>query len=222
MMATEAELRAAIAADPSDPDLRHVFADFLLARGDERGELLSLDLAEREGRELANAEPLLRLAAIHGFPRWPGDPDDALIRATREPHSFRLHPDEHVMHEVSYRGFLLDILTYRREPPHGWAVHAERQLELDLRDSLRLTDHHVDVILSIISRAIRQQRDLATLTYPTRRSFEDLERFTRKRPAYYHVEIGVEAPGRPLRPDPLFGVIDYERWDELWRTGRRH
>ena len=64
---------------------------------------------------------------------------------------------------------------------------------------------------------VRQQRDLATLTYPTRRSFEDLERFTRKRPAYDRVEIGVEAPGRPLRPDPLFGVIDYERWDELWR-----
>jgi hypothetical protein len=140
---------------------------------------------------------------------------------TREPHSFRLHPDEHVMHEVSYRGFLLDILTYRRDPPHAWAVHAERQLELDLRDSMRLTDHHVDVILSMLSRAIRQQRDLATLTYPTRGAFEELERFTRKRPAYYHIDIGVEAPGRPLRPDPLFGVIDYERWYARWTRWRR-
>jgi uncharacterized protein (TIGR02996 family) len=47
---TEEDLLAAIYAEPDDLGLRGVFGDWLNERGDPRGELISLQLARREGR----------------------------------------------------------------------------------------------------------------------------------------------------------------------------
>jgi uncharacterized protein (TIGR02996 family) len=78
----EADLVAAIAADPDDESLRLVYADWLLAHGDRRGELMVLDHRERttpggltHPDQLA---ALLRLSAELGFPHIP-DPDADLL-----------------------------------------------------------------------------------------------------------------------------------------------
>ncbi len=80
-LATEEELVAAIADSPDDAT-RLVYADWLLARGDRRGELIMLDYKERTtSGGLANpdqAGQLLRLAAELGFPYLP-DPDRELL-----------------------------------------------------------------------------------------------------------------------------------------------
>jgi uncharacterized protein (TIGR02996 family) len=76
LMATEAELIAAIRAEPDDDHARLVFADWLLERGDARGELLQLEHADRHGAILHSDVQLrlLELAAVHGFLRIPDEP----------------------------------------------------------------------------------------------------------------------------------------------------
>jgi uncharacterized protein (TIGR02996 family) len=78
----EAQLIAAIAANPDDEAPRLVYADWLIARGDRRGELIVLDHLERTTPGgLVHPDQLvslLRLAAELGFPHIP-DPDAALL-----------------------------------------------------------------------------------------------------------------------------------------------
>ncbi len=215
MTEREQDLLAAIAAAPSDLAARQVYADWLIVNGDERGELLSLDLAEREGRELTDLEPLLRLSARHGFPRWPGDPDDTLlVFEHRHTHaaSFAFHHGEHG-YLVQYERRVLEVFI-------------EGQLAitstLDLVKPRSWSPHQIDVVLSILGRALRLDRDIATIVWPCGRAIEAIEQLARKRKAHYQIGIGM-MPGRPLHPDPKFGVIDYERWGALWtrRDARR-
>lgn len=104
-MTEEAQLLAAIAAEPDDESLRLVYADWLIACGDPRGELIVLDHLERttpgglvHPDQIAS---LLRLAAELGFPHLP-DPDAALLafeqvgrgdcyRTFHGGHAFMLH-----------------------------------------------------------------------------------------------------------------------------------
>ena len=67
----EAEFLAAIHADPDDTALRQVFADWLLERGDRRGELIALQLAGTHPRREA---PLLKRSGA----AWAGPLDKAL------------------------------------------------------------------------------------------------------------------------------------------------
>ena len=67
-MASEADMLAALRANPHDDAARLVYADWLIERGDERGELLMLEHADRTSElELASQLRLLKLAAAHGF-----------------------------------------------------------------------------------------------------------------------------------------------------------
>jgi len=210
MTEREEQLLAAIAAAPSDLASRQVYADHLIASGDERGELLSLDLAERCDRELSDLQPLLRLSAIHGFPRWPDDPDDTLLpfKPTRVPVQFVVRHGE-IDHYVSYRRRVISVTTSVE-----WVdINSPA---LDLRHPDEWDAHETDVMLSIVSRTLRLDHDIKLIDWPCRAALADLERFTRKRRAHYHLDVGVMAPGRPARPDPQLGVIDYERWGQLW------
>jgi uncharacterized protein (TIGR02996 family) len=78
----EAKLLAAIAVDPDDESARLVYADWLIARGDRRGELIVLDHLERtmpDGlADLDQVVAFLRLSAELGFPHIP-DRDAALL-----------------------------------------------------------------------------------------------------------------------------------------------
>jgi uncharacterized protein (TIGR02996 family) len=71
--ATDSQWLAALRREPL------VYADWLLDRGDTRGELIVLQEREAE----LDAEQLLRLlelSAEHGFVRLPDDPDDDVLR----------------------------------------------------------------------------------------------------------------------------------------------
>jgi uncharacterized protein (TIGR02996 family) len=71
--ATETELVAALRREPL------VYADWLMDRGDTRGELIVLQEreAELDGAQLLR---LLELSADHGFMRLPVDPDEDVLR----------------------------------------------------------------------------------------------------------------------------------------------
>jgi uncharacterized protein (TIGR02996 family) len=78
----EAKLLAAIAADPGDESARLVYADWLIAHGDRRGELIVLDHLERTTpgglADLDQLAALLRLSAELGFPHLPDRDADLL------------------------------------------------------------------------------------------------------------------------------------------------
>lgn len=70
----ERALLRAIRRGRQDPGARLVYADWLVARGDERGEVVVLEELVREGRAtLEQRERLLLLAARRGFPRYLGE-----------------------------------------------------------------------------------------------------------------------------------------------------
>ncbi|HEY1546950.1 MAG TPA: TIGR02996 domain-containing protein [Kofleriaceae bacterium] len=77
--ATEREFQDAIRRAPDDAAAVQVYADWLLDRGDPRGELIALQASEAEldGPHLLR---LLQLAAEHGFVRVPDDPERDVLR----------------------------------------------------------------------------------------------------------------------------------------------
>jgi uncharacterized protein (TIGR02996 family) len=78
----EATLLAAIAADPDDDAQRLVYADWLIAHADPRGELIVLDHLERTTPggivDIAQLAQYLRLSAELGFPHLPDRDADLL------------------------------------------------------------------------------------------------------------------------------------------------
>jgi uncharacterized protein (TIGR02996 family) len=77
--ATERDLLAAIRNDPNDHAAIQVYADWLVDRGDPRGELIVLQARQAElNRD--GLERLLRLASEHGFLRIPDDADAGVLR----------------------------------------------------------------------------------------------------------------------------------------------
>ena len=77
--ATEGDFLAAIRRDPADRQVVQVYADWLIDRGDARGELLALQERENE-LDAEQLERLLVLAAEHGFMVVPDDPEADVLR----------------------------------------------------------------------------------------------------------------------------------------------
>lgn len=182
----EADLLAAIAAAPGDMAPRLVYADWLLSSGDERGELITIDDAERRGQfERFVDDPalyrLMELAARHGFPRFPFDPDDAL-----DPTIYALSVDNRFYIHISGR----TTNTSTRFPN---AVEAAL-----VRGPY--SSFECEVMAHIASRAARLGRSFDAIDVPYREAIEELHRLG-PRPAN----------------DPMFGVVDYERWCGLWK-----
>ena len=159
-MTTEAELLAAIAANPDDADTRMVYADWLTGRGDRRGELIMLDHKERttpggltHPDQLAS---LLRLAAEHGFPHLP-DPDTHVLpfeQLGRDVVDFRVDHGGH--HYMLARRDTLFLKIDHGEPVHNLSMTIRR----------RWTDEETNVMLSITSRAIRDGVPFERLVFP--------------------------------------------------------
>lgn len=164
-MPTEEELVAAIvamaAAELGSTELsdqaRLVYADWLMARGDRRGELIALDVRDRATPGgLQNPDQistLLRLAAELGFPHIP-DPCAHILpfeQLGRVDHDYRVEHDGH--RYTLARAFLTIDDGAPRENP-------------TLRIPRRWTDEETNVILSIISRAIRTNTPFETLVFP--------------------------------------------------------
>jgi uncharacterized protein (TIGR02996 family) len=109
---TEAELLAAIYADPGDDAARAVYADWLQERGDPRGELIAMQLAGRVG-------PRERLLLERHERTWLG----------------ALEPIVSYSGLVFCRGFPAELVIGRRR--HGWHQHVGptgRELDGSWRD----------------------------------------------------------------------------------------
>ncbi len=198
----EAELLAAIAAAPDDMAPRLVYADYLLSSGDERGELITYDDADRRGhfQRFVDDPALYRfmqLAARHGFMRWPSDPDDAVLW---EP-----------VRDDAYRCTFEDTWYVAEGNRVSWFASARREhdgarfpnaMELALYGVTTFTPREIEVFLAITSRAIRQRRALAEIIVPYREAIAELDRLW---------------PDRPTHDHALFGVVDHERWGILWQ-----
>ncbi len=213
-MTDEAELLELMRAAPDDDGPRLVYADWLLARGDVRGELIVLDHRDRTGA-LTGAdqlERLLELAAEHGFPRLPDDPC-ARILPFHGGGAFpvQYHLDDHAGHSYYLRwryGFSID-------------VDDETVLEGDLETltTNEWTFRETTVILAIVSDAILRGAPLSALTFPAPGAYPEHPRYHLGRaPAYTCPEEFLHARGRAWN-EGLLEVRDFERWYALW--GRR-
>lgn len=202
----EAELLAAIAASPDDDQTRLVYADWLLARGDRRGELIMLDHLERitpggltHPDQLAS---LLRLAAELGFPHLP-DPDIALLgfeQVGRADH-YRMFYGGHRYALLGQLGEL--SLTIDDQRPI-YAKHYTLRTDWD--------DHETNVILSIGQRAIAAATPFEHVVFPDERSVAAHPDYRKGPfPMYFSAEIVED-----FERDYLLRARDHERWYELY------
>ena len=152
-MPTEADLLAAIRANPYDDDARLVYANWLLERGDPRGELLVLEHRETTER-LNDREALTRLldlAAEHGFLRIPDEPafERLPFETTNDcPVRYDLHHDGHD-YVLFYEEFVFEV----------WIDDEKLEVLLDTGGlSSYWSTEQAAAILWIVSDAIRMRR----------------------------------------------------------------
>lgn len=213
----EAALLAEMRRAPDDDAPKLVYADHLLARGDERGELVLLDHRERRGalHDPAAIARLLLLAARHGFPRLPDDPDAAILPFDHD--GGGSHP---VQFDVDHDGHHY-YLRYRHG---GFSIEVDddfqRSYELDLDVAMEneWSFRETNAILAIVSEAIVGGR-VPTLRFPD-------ERGLRAHPAYRvgrwpRFVLPEDFVGQyPPDPRESVAVRDFARWHALWDRQR--
>lgn len=205
-MATEQELLAAIAASP-DEHTRLVYADWLLAQGDRRGELIHLDHKEQTtDGGLSSPDQmgqLLRLAAQFGFPHLP-DPDADLL-------AFEQVGRENAEWRLVWKGRRYEL---RR---HGDAL----QLSIDgawpienrsLAIPRRWSDAQTNAILTIVLRVIQNGADFAALELPQPAQLATLPAHRLgPLPMYYSAEVIED-----FEADWLLRARDHARWYAIY------
>ena len=205
-MATEVELLAAIAASPDDAT-RRVYADWLLERGDVRGELIMLDLLERNTPG-GIAKPdqvgqLLRLAAEHGFPHLP-DPDAELLafeQLGRGNEHWRLHWN-HRRYELRRSANVLTLVTDGAPAIENGTVGIRG----------RWTDAQTNAMLTIVLRVIQNNVDFQMLLFPAPDQIATLPAHRLgPLPKYYSAEV-IEDFGAEW----LLAARDHARWYEIY------
>lgn len=217
---TETELLDALRARPDDRGLRLVYADLLVERGDPRGELLILEeQVERAPDDTApgwraGAERLLHLAAEHGFPVLPDDPD-ALLDEMVDPSGGGGYP---VQYDVTCAGRSL-YLRYRgggfsiTDVTDGrWELLAEP--DLPVTGDGEWTDAETNVVLHVVCEALRAGADLATLRFPDPLDADPRYRLGSFPRAGLPAEFS-DGGRRTLRPR------DHDRWWALHRRWQR-
>lgn len=201
-------------ARPDDRGLRLVYADLLVERGDPRGELLVLeDRIERAADDhapgwRAGAERLLHLAAEHGFPVLPDDPDAVLDEMVARggggsyPVQYELEWAGRSYY-VRYRGGAFSITDNAT-----WTLLAEP--ELRTAGDGDWTDAETTVILHVLCDAIRAGADLQTLRFPDPLDGDPRHR-AGSHPRYVVDDAFSDGDRRTLRPR------DLSRWKALHR-----
>lgn len=162
-MYTEEQLIAAMRAAPDSEGPRLVYADWLMARGDPRGELILLDHREHTTpgglTDRAALMRLLVLAAEHGFPRLPDDPDARILPFEGGGHYL-------VQYELDYQGHNY----YLRWRDEDFSIYIDNEIAfecaLELANEEEWTDEETNVILAIVSDAILSGVPLSGLALP--------------------------------------------------------
>ena len=173
----EAELLDAIRRDPGDDAALQVYADWLLGRGDTRGELVLLQRREPELDDPAALERLLELSAEHGFLRVPDDPDAEILRFTGGVEAGRTQV--RITYELAHAGRSYRVVDdyfagWIRIEVDGALVREDRTRgERRARDAGRvalgaslLRPEAASVILHAISGAIVRGRGFDDVVYP--------------------------------------------------------
>lgn len=205
-MSEEAQLLAAIAADPDDESPRLVYADWLIARGDRRGELIVLDHLERTTPGgLAHPDQLasiLRLAAELGFPHLP-DRDAALLsfeQIGRAEH-YRVFHGGHrfTLRRAGYE------LTLQRDDERP--IHSEHYKLLGA-----WSDPATTVILTIALGAIRSGTPFERVVFPDRAAMREHPDYRLGPfPMYFSAEIVED-----FERDHLLRARDHGRWYAIY------
>jgi uncharacterized protein (TIGR02996 family) len=205
-------LLARIREAPDQRGARLVYADWLSAQGDPRGELIVLDEREREAGldEPGSLERLLRLAAEHGFPLLPEDPDERLLPwwgGGSYPVQYDVdHGGRH--YYLRYRGgyFSIDVDDVEVAAP-----------ELHVVGDGDWTDTETNMILTIVSDAIVSGAPLDRLVFPARMEMHRHPGYRLGRfPQYVLPEELLAAHGVDWR-SWLLRARDRDRWYRLWK-----
>jgi len=204
----EYDLLAAIREAPDDDAPRLVYADWLLAHGDARGALIILDRRDAQGAldTRTGVERLLELASIHGFPRLPHDPCAHVLRFSGVgsfPTQYHVTHEGHD-HDLRWRyGFTIDVDDVTVFEGH-----------LDTLTTNEWTFRETNVILAIVSAAIRAGAPLADLVFPDQAGFLAHPSFHLGRsPSYGFPESYDTARSLEVR--------DFGRWHGLYRRRQR-
>jgi uncharacterized protein (TIGR02996 family) len=212
-MTTEDALLARMRAAPADEELRLVYADVLLERGDPRGELVLLDGTDRLGT-LATPEQmerLLHLSAEHGFPRLPDDPDAHILPF----HGGGSFPVQYWCEHAGHRYYL----RWR----YGFSIDVDDEdvLEIDLDlDTNEWTFRETNVVLSIVSTAIHAGLPLSELTFPDAAGIRAHTDYRAGRCPPYGFPAPFERPERATTNRTL-ACRDHARWYALFRRWQR-
>lgn len=201
----EADLLDAMRAAPGDEGPLYVYADWLLSRGDPRGEVIMLDQRERAGEALTLPEldRLLELAATHGFPWLPDDPCAGIFR-------FEGYGPMPMQFWLDHGGH-----NYFLHARYNFTIYVDHVLvfedSLATRWSGDWTFRETNVILAVVSAAITSGQPLSEIEFP-----DDLEAHPRYHPGRSPLQ-GFPGPG-PHRPLEL---RDYPRCHALWDQRQR-
>ncbi|MDQ3297523.1 MAG: TIGR02996 domain-containing protein [Myxococcota bacterium] len=213
-----ADLLAAISADPDDEAPQLVIADWLLASGDPRGELIILDHHDRTvagGLTDPDAiERLLLLSAEYSFPRArPDDPMLPFVGGGGHPVQYEVDFAGHHYY-VRYRHHSLSVsiddgaVESAVEYPDGF------EEDLDLPSSGEWSDDETAVILQLLSDAIRAGTPLPELVFPY---------MSQPLPVYdggplrgYRLPAKFTTPRGIARDRYGLAARDYHRWHWIW------
>jgi|GEM_PF-5299388 len=205
----EADLFAAMRAAPEDDAPRLVYADWLLARGDVRGMLILLEQRERAGEPLtvAQLDQLLELASRFGFPRLPDDPCADIFRFTGGG-SF---PTQYWLHHAGHEYYL----RWR----YGFSIEVDDETvlegDLDTLTTNEWTFRETNVILAIVSTAIRAGSPLSELRFPDQAGLRTHPRYHVGRSPLYGF------PDDLYDPDRRVELRDRHRWYHLYDRRQR-
>lgn len=200
----DADFLAAIRARPADEAPRLVYADWLMSRGDVRGELIALDerVRSRVDMTVAQLDRLLELASEHGFPRLPDDPCADIFRFTGGgsfPTQYELSHDGHEYYLRWRYGFSIDM-----DDVTIW------EGDLETTTTNEWTFCETNVILAIVSRALRTRQLLSELVFPDAADFRSHPAHFPGRCPVYSFPDGLYPQGRTVE------LRDFPRWYRLF------
>ena len=201
-------------AAPDDAHPRLVYADWLLERGDERGELILLEHHERAAPEGLTdpvaLERLLILAAEHGFLRLPDDPDADVLPfhgGGSFPVQYRLDAYQGHNYYLRYRHGSFSITI---DDDHQTEVYPE----LDVSGDGEWTVEETNVILAIVSQAIRDGTPLGELVFPAGDDMRAHSHYRTGRCPTYCFPTG-------FQNELSLDARDHGRWYALWARLQR-